>query len=134
MERIDPMKKIFTLLLVARVSTLGRGRSCFAAEPKPNIVIIMVDDMGYGDRALMPPTNEIAEHHNEGLAPIQGEFWKAGGIAPDVELKNVLPHFTDEAVAVIKDHATSSRAKPLLLYFAPRCEARECEHAKFARD
>jgi len=72
-----------------------------------------------GDRAVMPPTNHIAEHHTEGLAPIQGEFWKGGGIAPDVELKNVLPRLTDEAVAVIHNHAKSGRAKPLLLYFAP---------------
>ena len=72
-----------------------------------------------GDRAVTPPTNEIAEHHTEGLAPIQGEFWKAGGIALDVELKNVLPRFTDEAVTVICDHAKSSSAKPLMLYFAP---------------
>jgi arylsulfatase A-like enzyme len=72
-----------------------------------------------GDRAVMPPTNEIAEHHTEGLAPIQGEFWKGGGIAPDVELKNVLPRLTDEAIAVIRDHAKSGQARPLMLYFAP---------------
>lgn len=72
-----------------------------------------------GDRAVMPPTNEIAEHHTEGLAHIQGEFWKGGGIAPDVELKNVLPRFTDEAISVIRDHAKSEQEKPLMLYFAP---------------
>lgn len=71
-----------------------------------------------GNRCVLPPTNEIAEHHTEGLAPIQGEFWKAGRIAPDVELKNVLPRFTDEAIAVIHDHA-KSQEKPLMLYFAP---------------
>jgi len=31
----------------------------------------------------------------------------------------VLPRFTDEAVAVIREHAKSSNAKPLMLYFAP---------------
>ncbi|MSU33970.1 MAG: arylsulfatase [Pedosphaera sp.] len=72
-----------------------------------------------GDRALTPPTNEIAEHHTEGLARIQGEFWLGGGIAPDLELKDVLPRLTDEAIAVIRDHAKSSAAKPLMLYFAP---------------
>jgi arylsulfatase A-like enzyme len=72
-----------------------------------------------GDRAVTPPTNQIAEHHTEGLAPIQGEFWKAGGIAPGVELKDVLPRFTDEAVSVIREHAKSSDARPLMLFFAP---------------
>ena len=56
-----------------------------------------------GDRAVTPPTNEIEEHHTEGLAPIQGEFWKAGGIAPGLELKDVLPRLTDEAVNVIRE-------------------------------
>ena len=72
-----------------------------------------------GDLALTPPTSEIAEHHTEGLARIQGEFWLGGGIAPGLELKDVLPRLTDEAIAVIRDHAKSSAAKPLMLYFAP---------------
>ena len=71
------------------------------------------------DRALTPPTSEIAEHHTEGLARIQGEFWLGGGIAPGLELKDVLPRLTDEAIAVIRDHAKSSAPKPLMLYFAP---------------
>ena len=72
-----------------------------------------------GDRAVAAPTATIAEHHTEGLADIQGQFWRGGGIAPGLELKDVLPRFTDEAVAVIRDHAKSSADKPLLLYFAP---------------
>jgi len=36
-----------------------------------------------------------------------------------LELKNVLPRLTDEAVAVIRKHAPRSSAQPLLLYFAP---------------
>ena len=71
-----------------------------------------------GDHAVQPPTNQIEEHHTEGLAPIQGEFWKAGGIAPDVELKDVLPRFTDEAVTVIQNHAKKADSKPLMLYLA----------------
>jgi arylsulfatase A len=71
-----------------------------------------------GDRAVTPPTNEIAEHHTEGLAPIQGEFWKGGNIAPDVELKDVLPHFTDEAMTVIRRHAKEESTQPLMLYLA----------------
>ncbi|MHC1769278.1 MAG: arylsulfatase [Verrucomicrobiia bacterium] len=72
-----------------------------------------------GDRAVAPPTATLAEHHTEGLADIQGAFWRAGGIAPGLELKDVLPRFTDEAIAVIRDHVKTSADKPLLLYFAP---------------
>lgn len=72
-----------------------------------------------GDRAVAPPTATIAENHTEGLADIQGAFWRAGGIAPGLELRDVLPRFTDEAVAVIRDHAKTSADQPLLLYFAP---------------
>ena len=54
----------------------------------------------------------------DGWSPIQGAFWRAGGIAPDLELKGVLPKFTDEAVKVIKDHAAAKGDKPLMLYLA----------------
>jgi arylsulfatase A-like enzyme len=72
-----------------------------------------------GNRAVAPPTDSIAEHHTEGLAEIQGEYWRGGGIAPGLELKDVLPRLTDEAIAVIRDHAKSSHGRPLFLYFAP---------------
>lgn len=72
-----------------------------------------------GNRAVAPPTDVIAEHHTEGLAPIQGEYWRGGGVAPGLALKDVLPRLTEEAAAVIRDHARASDAKPLMLYFAP---------------
>lgn len=73
-----------------------------------------------GDRAVIPPTNHIAEHHSAGWASNQGEFWREGGIAPDLELKDVLPRFTDEACAVINAHADQNPAarQPLMLYLA----------------
>ena len=51
-------------------------------------------------------------------SPIQGAFWRAGGIAPDLHLKDVLPRFTNEAVKVIDDHGTGTTKKPLMLYLA----------------
>lgn len=73
-----------------------------------------------GYRAVTPPTGHIAEHHSEGWAPTQGAFWREGGIAPDLELKNVLPRLTDEACAVIKAQAGKKpgERQPLMLYLA----------------
>lgn len=71
------------------------------------------------DRAVSPPTDQIEEHHSEGVSPIQGEFWRAGGISPGLKLEDVLPRLTDEAVAVIRAHTNSSPDRPLMLYYAP---------------
>jgi arylsulfatase A-like enzyme len=73
-----------------------------------------------GDRAVTPPTGHIAENHSAGWSPNQGEFWREGGIAPDLELKDVLPKFTDEACAIIQARAAKNRAnsKPWFLHLA----------------
>ena len=74
-----------------------------------------------GDRAVAPPTATIAEgraHPSSGWSHVQGEYWKGGGIAPGLELKDVLPRLTDEAVSVIAGHPKSPAAQPLFLYFA----------------
>ncbi len=75
-----------------------------------------------GNQAVQPPTNTIAAGTSEGWSPIQGEFWRAGGIAPDLELKDVLPRFTEEAIDVVRDHANLQQGadvrQPLLLYLA----------------
>ncbi len=75
-----------------------------------------------GDRALVAPTATIAEsasHPGLGWSPVQGEYWKGGGIAPDLELKDVLPRFADEAVRVIRTQQREHPGKPFFLYFAP---------------
>ena len=71
-----------------------------------------------GDRAVKPPTRSIEARRSAGWSPIQGEFWRAGLIAEDMELKDVLPRFTDEAIAVVDQHQASKSAKPLFLYLA----------------
>ena len=71
-----------------------------------------------GDKAVQPPTKKIEARATDGWSPIQGEFWREGLIAPDMELKDVLPRFTDEATEVIEDHGKSEREKPLMLYLA----------------
>ena len=71
-----------------------------------------------GDRAVVPPTGHIDAGASEGWSPIQGAFWREGGIAPGLALNGVLPRLTDEAVTVIRDQATSPGARPLMLYVA----------------
>lgn len=73
-----------------------------------------------GNRAVTPPTAHIAEHHSEGWAANQGAFWREGGIAPGLDLKDVLPRLTDEACAVLNARAAKKpdTRKPLLLYLA----------------
>ena len=73
-----------------------------------------------GDGAVAPPTERIAEHHSTGWSPTQGEFWREGGIAPGLDLKDVLPRLTDEACAVINAQADKkpNARPPLMLYLA----------------
>ena len=72
------------------------------------------------DRAVQPPSGHIMASNSEGWSPIQGAFWRDGGIAPDMDLKEVLPRFTNEAIALIHSHAREdvTREKPLFLYLA----------------
>jgi arylsulfatase A-like enzyme len=68
-----------------------------------------------GDRAVEAPTEHIAAGSSEGWSPVQGAFWREGGIAPNLKLPEVLPRFTEEAIDLIK---TRDAAKPLFLYLA----------------
>ncbi|MCP4453973.1 MAG: arylsulfatase, partial [Planctomycetes bacterium] len=70
------------------------------------------------DRAVLPPTDRIEANDSEGWSPIQGAFWRAGGIASNLKLKDVLPRFTEEAIKVIDHHANANTSKPLMLYLA----------------
>ncbi|MDF1815650.1 MAG: arylsulfatase [Verrucomicrobiales bacterium] len=71
-----------------------------------------------GTGAVTPPTETIEASQTEGWSPIQGKFWRAGGIAPDLKLEEVMPRFTTEAVSVIENHAKKETEKPLMLYLA----------------
>ena len=68
--------------------------------------------------AVHPPTDRIEANASEGWSPIQGAFWRAGGIAPDLELADVLPHFTDVAISSIQAHPNAEDASPMMLYLA----------------
>lgn len=70
------------------------------------------------DRAVEPPTERITANSTDGWSPIQGAFWREGGIAPGLDLAEVLPRFTEEAVDVIRGHGRESGGEPLFLYVA----------------
>ncbi len=71
------------------------------------------------DRALVPPVDSIDDNFSDdGWTKIQGAFWRKGGIAPNLQLEDVLPRFTDEAVGVIRRHARNDAERPLFLYLA----------------
>jgi arylsulfatase A-like enzyme len=70
------------------------------------------------DRVVAAPTDRIENNRSDGWSPIQGAFWRAGGIAPGLKLINVLPTFTDKAIQVLRDHHGYSPEKPLFLYLA----------------
>ena len=63
-----------------------------------------------------PPTERVAASGSDGWSPIQGAFWREGGVAPGFKHVEVLPRFTAEAVSLIERHAGAD--KPLFLYMA----------------
>ena len=69
------------------------------------------------DRAVALPDGHIDASNStaQDWSPIQGKFWRQGGIAPDLQLDEVLPRFTREAISVIENR---DPAKPLMLYLA----------------
>ncbi len=72
-----------------------------------------------GDRVVQPPSDRIEANRSQGWSPIQGAFWRAGGIAPGLSLDKVLPRFTNEAIEVIERHAEKRKdTQPLMLYLA----------------
>lgn len=72
-----------------------------------------------GDRVVNPPSDTIGKNYSGGIwTDIQGTFWREGGIAPDLELADVLPRFTRESINVIEEHASNRPEQPLFLYVA----------------
>ena len=71
---------------------------------------------------VQPPTKNVTANSDvggpAGWNKIQGAFWRAGKIAPDVQFDQVTPRLFDEAVKVINQHAAEKTERPLFLYLA----------------
>ena len=71
-------------------------------------------------RAVVLPTDAVGAGSSPGWSKIQGDFWRAGGIAPGFAHQNVLPDFRDEAVRVVEEAASGAESdgRPFFLYLA----------------
>ncbi|MEM9701722.1 MAG: sulfatase-like hydrolase/transferase, partial [Planctomycetota bacterium] len=67
-------------------------------------------------RAVVLPTDAIGAGSSPGWTKIQGDFWRAGRIAPGFAHQNVLPDFRDEAVRTVRDLAAEEA--PFLFYLS----------------
>ncbi|MFN3241894.1 MAG: sulfatase-like hydrolase/transferase [Planctomycetota bacterium] len=68
--------------------------------------------------AVAAPTGRVAASASDGWSPIQGAFWREGGMAPGFDHQQVLPRLADEAVRVVERHGRQRSARPLFLYLA----------------
>lgn len=70
------------------------------------------------DKAVKPPTGEVEDNFTEGWSPIQGAFYRGGGIAPGFEHREVLPRFAQEAETFLQTHHQKRENQPFFLYLA----------------
>jgi len=70
------------------------------------------------DRPVACPTGNVEDSNSDGWTRIQGAFWRGGGIAPGFTHDEVLPTFTDKAIAWLQRHHEQTPVKPFLLYLA----------------
>ncbi len=70
------------------------------------------------DRVVEPPSDHIGANYSEGWSPIQGAFWREGGIAPGFTHREVLPRFADKATAFLEQHSQNTPDQPFFLYLA----------------
>ncbi len=71
-----------------------------------------------GNEPVAAPTDTVAASNSPGWSPIQGAFWRKGGLAPGFKHIDVLPELTTRAEKEIQDHHFERGSKPLFLYLA----------------
>ncbi len=62
------------------------------------------------------PTDTVAANNTPGISPIQGKFWRSGGIAPGYKFENVVDELTAKAIQHMAKHFETEEA-PMFLYF-----------------
>jgi arylsulfatase A-like enzyme len=67
-------------------------------------------------QCVLPPTDTIEASNTPGISPIQGAFWRKGGIAPGYKHENVVDELKQKVVDYIGNHF-QNKEKPLFLYF-----------------
>jgi arylsulfatase A-like enzyme len=68
------------------------------------------------EQCVQPPTQIIDDHNSPGVTPIQGAFWRGGGIAPDFAHDKVLDTLLDRAVAFLRQQQGDTEEQPFFLY------------------
>lgn len=69
-----------------------------------------------GDQPVAAPTDTVEASASAGWSPIQGAFWRKGGVAPGFRHIDVLPQLTARAEKEIEDHHFEHGEDPLFLY------------------
>ncbi len=120
-----------TTLRPARQPCIAEGRMTIASQPLTGGPVDRGFDTFFGIPASLdippyyfirnrtpvaPPTDTIQANRTEGWSPIQGAFWRAGGVAPGFEHQQVLPILGREAERVIDQ--LSGEDEPFFLYLA----------------
>ena len=67
-------------------------------------------------QCVLAPTDTIEASNTPGISPIQGAFWRKGGIAPDYVHANVVDELRDRVTEYIDNHFDTNE-NPLFLYF-----------------
>ena len=67
-------------------------------------------------QCVLPPTDTIEASSTPGISPIQGAFWRKGGIAPGYKHENVVDELKDKVIDYIGTHFQNNK-NPLFLYF-----------------
>ncbi|HOD84087.1 MAG: Arylsulfatase [Planctomycetes bacterium ADurb.Bin126] len=70
------------------------------------------------DRCTAAPVEKIAANNTPGWSPIQGAFWRAGPVAPDFKMENVLPTYVRKVEQYIARRQKPGQGKPFFLYLA----------------
>ncbi len=71
------------------------------------------------DRCLAAPTETIDDHQSkDATTTISGAFWRKGKIAPGFQHAEVLPTFTNKALAFLQEHQQKRTDQPFFLYLA----------------